>query len=46
MESGVSPFIAKMTQTRDEVISAFKSVDPNVAIDEHKQTMTRKTSWF
>ena len=41
MKAAVSPFIKKMTELRNQIITAFKSVDPNVEITTSQQQMTQ-----
>ena len=41
MQAAVSPFIKKMTELRNQIITAFKSVDPNVEITTSQQQMTQ-----
>ena len=37
----ISPHIKKMLQLRNEVITAFKTADPNVRIEQSKQTLNK-----
>lgn len=41
MSAAVSPYIKKMTELRNQIITAFRSVDPNVEITTSQQEMTR-----
>ena len=40
MKSGVSPYIKRMTELREQIIAAFKSMDPNVEISTSQQQTT------
>jgi len=41
MKDAVSPFIGKMTELRNQVITAFQSVDADVEVTTSRQTMTK-----
>ena len=43
---GVSEYTKKMEQQRDEVILAFRSIDPNTRITTGYQDMTGKMDWL
>ncbi len=44
-KAGVSQFIKKMTELRNQVIEGFQKVDPEVKVTTEKQEITRKTKW-
>ena len=45
-KGGVSEFTKQMERQRDEVIAAFRSIDPNVRITAGHQDMNSKMDWF
>ena len=40
-QQNISPHIKKMLQLRNEVITAFKTADPNVKVEQSQQTLTK-----
>ena len=42
----ISPFVNQLTELRNQVITAFKSADPDVKITADTQDVKYKTSWF